>query len=193
MSEQQTESSSLPLHVKILIAMVIGTIVGVWANPGEVDVSSPVSGSITETDGAVTLLETTTAPDGSVQELYSVSFSSQEEFARSFPELMSLVRPGKTTDVDVSGTRARLSHSMKGVSVTWQRSHNGNPIVTTFGADSVADLAPAWRRLAEDNPAGVAETVVTLAKAIADGSIKDVKGVGKGMIKTMEEHIAKHG
>ena len=130
MSEQEANRQSMPLHVKILIAMVIGTIVGVWANPGEVDVTVPVTGSITESDGKVTLLETTTGVDDSPQELYSASWPSPEQFAKSFPELSSLVETGGTTNVEVTDTKARLSHSIKGVSVTWQRSHNGNPIVT---------------------------------------------------------------
>lgn len=33
------------------------------------------------------------------------------------------------------------------------------------------------------------DSLASLAKAIADDSIKDVKGVGKGMIKTMQEFI----
>ena len=34
--------------------------------------------------------------------------------------------------------------------------------------------------------------LATLATAIENGSIRDVKGIGKGMIKTMQEYLADH-
>lgn len=174
----------MPLHVKILIAMILGTIVGVAVNPGEVSIPQTISAKVVEKDGRVTLQEVVEGTGEPQQEVYSTSYSSHEDFAGSFPELAPLIVPNGTADVEVTQPGARFTYSMNGVSVTWRRSHNGNPVVTTFAADSVDRLPSVWKDLAEQHPPGLAGTMMTLSKAVGDLFLRLLKMVTVPLILT---------
>ena len=118
-----------------------------------------------------------------VVELYSVTFDDDDAFAASFPELQNLSSE-EEGNIAVTRTRARFVHSMKGVTVTWQREHNGTPSVSTLSASSVDALPAYWRDLAEDNPQGVAASITTLAKSIGDLFLRLLKMVTVPLILT---------
>ena len=184
MSDESIESKRMPLHVQILIAMVIGTLIGVWANPGEIPIDTKIQGAVIEDSGSVTLLETVLLEDGTEQEIYSSRYDTQLDFVRSFPELAAQVNENQSTAVDVSEGRVRFQSGVRDVSVTWQRKHNGNPIVTTFSTESVEDLAPFWRQIAEQHPPGIAGKIVTVSKAIGDLFLRLLKMVTVPLILT---------
>ncbi|MEQ9409716.1 MAG: dicarboxylate/amino acid:cation symporter [Fuerstiella sp.] len=183
MSEPFSVRERLPLHLQILIAMILGTVIGVAVNPGDIDIAGDVSVSVVRDGEAILLTETSAAGD-ETQSLFTESFASEKAFADSFPELAQFWKNDPTARIPVTKTRARLAYSMGGVSVTWQRAHNGVPAVSVLTAKSTEQLPPFWQSLAEQNPPGVAGSVVTLAKTIGDLFLRLLKMVTVPLILT---------
>ena len=174
----------MPLHLQILIAMVIGTIVGVAVNSGDIVLSTAVSANIVRDAGRVTLRETADSPDGTTQQVFEETFASEAAFARSYPELAKSNAQSSAEGIPITDTRVRFTYSMSGVGVTWQRAHSGVPAVTTFSASSVEKLAPFWRSLAEQYPAGFRGMVTTFAKAVGDIFLSLLKMITVPLILT---------
>ncbi|MGB4737026.1 MAG: hypothetical protein WBH50_02510, partial [Fuerstiella sp.] len=99
-----SEKNGLALHWQILIAMIIGTVIGVLVNPGEIEVPSGVTAKIVSNAAGVQLVET--AASGDV--VHSESFASKEAFADSFPKLAEQWTGDAEQAVEVSDMRARL-------------------------------------------------------------------------------------
>ncbi|MFY9256813.1 MAG: dicarboxylate/amino acid:cation symporter [Fuerstiella sp.] len=175
-----SEKNGLALHWQILIAMIIGTVIGVLVNPGEIEVPSGVTAKIVSNAAGVQLVET--AASGDV--VHSESFASKEAFADSFPKLAEQWTGDAEQAVEVSDMRARLVYSLGSVSGSWQRSHDGVPAVTTFSAGSVEQLPTFWKSLANDHPPGFAGTVTTVAKALGDLFLRLLKMVTVPLILT---------
>ncbi len=171
-----------PLHIQILIAMVIGTIVGVIANPGDVIVDVPVMATITTDENAISLTER--ADDTTDGVLFSQAFGTQQQFRDSYPHLAEHLGDRMAGTIAVADTKARFVSSMSSIKVTWQRSHNSVPAVTTFAAANPDALPPFWKQLAEKNPPGIGGQIITLAKAIGDLFLRLLKMVTVPLILT---------
>lgn len=180
MADTNGGKARLALHWQILVAMIIGTVIGVLVNPGEITVPSAVSAKIFADDAGVKLVEMTES--GEV--VHSESFVSKAAFADSFPKLAAQWTGEGEHAVEVTDMRARLVYSMGGVSGSWQRSHNGVPAVTTFSVASVDKLPAFWKSLAENNPPGFAGTVTTVAKGLGDLFLRLLKMVTVPLILT---------
>ena len=55
MSTSDTPTKRFPLHIQILLAMIVGTIIGVLVNPGDVAVDTPIEVTLETTDACLTL------------------------------------------------------------------------------------------------------------------------------------------
>lgn len=171
-----------PLHIKILLAMILGTVIGVLANPGDVSVQTPIAATLKATDDGVKLTETASDPDQLA--VYTQSFESRQQFVDSFPQLAEQLPDSGSAQIEVTDAKARVVTSMSGVSVTWQRSHNGVPAVTTFSAPNVDSLPPFWKSLVAENPPGISGQIITVAKAIGDLFLRLLKMVTVPLILT---------
>ena len=180
MADTNSGKQRLALHWQILAAMIIGTIIGVIVNPGEIAVPAGVTAKVVFDDSGVKLIETSDSGDV----VHSESFASKDAFADSFPKLAEQWTVEAEQAVEVTDTRARLVYSMGTIDGSWQRSHNGVPAVTTFSAASVEKLPAFWMSLAKDNPPGFAATVTTVAKALGDLFLRLLKMVTVPLILT---------
>jgi proton glutamate symport protein len=182
MSTSDTPTKRFPLHIQILLAMIVGTIIGVLVNPGDVAVDTPIEVTLETTDAGLTLKETTADADRSV--LFSQTFATEQQFADGFPRLAEQMRPTDRGPTAVTEAKARFASSMNGVTVTWQRSHDGVPAVTTISAADTESLPVFWKTLATNNPAGIGGRIITLAKAIGDLFLRLLKMVTVPLILT---------
>lgn len=182
MTETAPRKQKLALHFQILLAMVIGTVIGVLINPGDVNITSAVTARISR-DGDVIRLSETLAEDPA-QELHVETFENETVFADSYPGLAKVTAADPSAIIEVGSTRARFVYSMGGVSVTWQRTHNGIPAVTQIQASSARTLPSFWRSLAEANPPGLAGALTTLAKGLGDLFLRLLKMVTVPLILT---------
>ncbi|MCP4511566.1 MAG: dicarboxylate/amino acid:cation symporter, partial [Fuerstiella sp.] len=68
--------------------------------------------------------------------------------------------------------------------VTWQRSHEGVPAVSTLSGAQVSDLGAFWQDIAAEHPPGVAGMITTLARSIGDLFLRLLKMVTVPLILT---------
>lgn len=184
MNTTAAATKKMPLHFQILIAMILGTIVGVFSNSGDVPLSDQLQASIERDDDGVHLREF--IPGETPVTVQVQSFEDEQALAASFPELG---RPDsadgdRLASVKVTDGRARFVHTMSGVTVTWQRKHNGTPAVSTINAASVEKLPTFWRNLAEENPPGISGWMTTVSKSIGDLFLRLLKMVTVPLILT---------
>lgn len=181
MTSPTPASNRWPLHIQILIAMVAGTIIGVIVNPGSIPVAATIIASIESDAEGVHLREYV---DGDNRRLiHQESFADEAAFTASFPRLAEK-RDDNGGELPVSNGRVRFVYSMNGVTVTWQREHDGTPAVSSFTAKSPSGLPQFWQELAEDNPPGAAGFVTTLAKCLGDLFLRLLKMVTVPLILT---------
>lgn len=173
----------LPLHYQILIAMVVGAGIGLSINPGDIDITEPVLLTVERTDGEF-LIRELVRRDGAERELTRETFDSREAFERSYPRLSEQLGDQFFLEVEVTNPAVRLQYEFGGVSVVYQREHNGVPAVTQFTESSIEDLSPWWRELANRNPPDTGSTVVSLVRFIGDLFLRLLKMVTVPLILT---------
>jgi len=172
----------MPLHFQILIAMAIGTVIGVLINPGETAITTPIVATLSQDATGVTLSEATA--DDDAWAVHSELFASESDFADSYPQLAGLLNPEAPVAIDVTDTQARLVYEMSSLSMTWQRSHNGVPSVATIRAANVDGLPSFWQAVAERQPHGFAAKLITAAKCVGDLFLRLLKMVTVPLILT---------
>ena len=177
-------SKSWPLHYKILVAMVIGTLIGVGINPGKADLSEPVTLKISRAGDSITLEELAVNSQLQSQTLVKEDFKSAADFQRSYPKLATALGDKNQLDLPVTDGLVRVQHEMSGVTVIWQRRHDGVPAVTQIQAKSVGQLPAFWQSIAEQHPAGLTSKVVSLVKFIGDLFLRLLKMVTVPLIMT---------
>ncbi len=177
----ENDSQGWPLHYRILLAMVAGTVVGVGLNPGDVAISDPVELRVTRNGDAISLVETVPqAPDV----LYSETFAGEEAFANSFPRLAEALDGKPELTILSENPRARIVRDRVGITIVWQRNHDGNPAVTQLSAASRDRLPEYWRTLVRQHPAGVAGGITIAAKSLGDLFLQLLKMVTVPLILT---------
>ena len=181
MSESTESKRSLPLHFQILIAMLVGTAVGIVVNPGEFILTQELTASIGRNGDKIQLRERDPASNLTV---YAETFASATIFADSYPKLSEALADSDALEIEVTNARARLGYSMSGVQVTWQRSHKGVPAVSTLNSPSVGQLPSFWQPIAAEHPPGIAGAITTLAKSIGDLFLRLLKMVTVPLILT---------
>ena len=174
------DKEKLPLHFRILIAMIGGTIVGVLVNSGETRLDAEITTRISESVTGVELVEEVNGVAGP-EVVYSASFANRAEFDSSFPDLAGIQQ---SQAIEVTDARARVTHGISSVSISWQRSHNGNPAVTTISAPSVDRLPSFWKTFVAENPPGIRDHVTTAAKSVGDLFLRLLKMVTVPLIFT---------
>lgn len=171
----------MPLHIQILIAMVIGTIIGIAVNPGDIEVDAEPA-TITVTDNAVQLIETAAGDESEV--IFQQDFSSPEAFSAAYPKLGELLSDQPQISVDVTKGKARFQQSMSGISVTWQRLHDEVPATTTLKYDSIEQMPVFWKKTFESDSSPIANKCILLAKMIGDFFLRLLKMVTVPLILT---------
>ncbi|MEZ6063206.1 MAG: dicarboxylate/amino acid:cation symporter [Planctomycetaceae bacterium] len=177
----ENDSGGWPLHYRILLAMVIGTVVGVALNPGEIAISGPVELRIVHDENAILFSEV--IPETS-KVLYSEKFADAAALAKSYPRLAEALGEKAELTVACDNPRARIVRDRSGVTIVWQRNHDGNPAVSQIAASSGEKLPEFWRLLVSQHPAGVAGGMTIAAKALGDLFLQLLKMVTVPLILT---------
>ena len=160
----------LPLHYQILLALVLGTILGASINPGAVELDQEITGRLDPAGGGFVLTET--AEDGTV--LYREEIPDEAALARRYAELAREYRrlePRQPLQFEVSRARVHIVEDGRSVTLRYARRQGGKEALATFRADSAADLAeryPQWRDLYREHGGGVRRRIAVAAKIIGD-------------------------
>jgi len=144
-----------PLHYQILVAMVLGAVVGLFVNPGEKQLDDATV--VIEREGeriVVTRRFPVQPPDTEPAELRD-EFPNLRAFGRRFPDLAEVFTKDDDDDtqtqsltVHVIDRRVHLSEDGTTVTLRYIRRQNGRRAVTTYEAKSLNELTekyPAWR------------------------------------------------
>lgn len=172
----------MPLHIQILIAMVIGTIIGIAVNPGSLKVDAGKATVTVSDEGGVQLIETAEGDGEDV--LFQQQFASKDELKAAYPKLFEVLGDQSQVDIELSKTKARFEQRMSGVSVIWQRSHNGVPATINLKFESVEQMPAAWKSIFEAESSSISTTCVMVAKAVGDFFLRLLKMVTVPLILT---------
>lgn len=177
----------VPLHVQILIALVVGTVVGAVVNPGDVPLDeTPAARVSAAADGTVELVET--RGDGSV--LLRETIPDEAAFARRYPELAAEWQrnePRVPLIPTVSDPRLHLVEEGPRITLTYLRRYDGAPAVTTIRANSEAELEqrhPAWAALHRRHGGGPARAFAEICRRGGDLFLRLLRMISVPLVVT---------
>ena len=183
---EQSSPQGWPLHYRILLAMIAGTIIGAAINPGKTDLDQPITLELTRDGDNIALQEITVTNSGDDQPLVLMreEFTSAAALQKSYPKLAEKLANQDRIEVPVSDGMVRVQHEMSGITIIWQRQHDGVPAVTQIHGKSVDALQPFWKSVAEQHPQGISSSLVSLVRFIGDLFLRLLKMVTVPLIMT---------
>ena len=130
--------------------MIAGTIIGAAINPGKTDLDQPVTLELTRYGDNIVLQEISVTNSGDEQPLVLMreEFASAAALQKSYPKLAEKLANQDRIEVPVSNGMVRVQHEMRGITIIWQRQHDGVPAVTQIHGKSVYALQPFWKSVA---------------------------------------------
>jgi Sodium:dicarboxylate symporter family len=160
----------LPLHYQILVALVLGTAIGVAINPGEVPLEGTIEGRLVPSDGGVLLTET----DDQGDELIHEALPSDKALRQRYPKLAEEYlahEPRQEVRFPVTDARVHIVEDGRSVTLTYTRRHDGQLAVSTFKADASDEFVhsfPEWAAIYKKHGDGVRRKISAAAKFVGD-------------------------
>jgi len=177
-----------PLHWQILVAMIVGSLIGVAANTGDQPITDPVQVRVAR-DGDTIRVNEFTNVDETTLELFSATFdSSGSRLDNAFPSLATALAeiPDDQNELlmDVGNPRVRAISTMAGYSIVWQRSHNGVPAISRLSAKHPGGFSSYWNKWIGDQQNDGKTPVISIAKSVGDLFLRLLKMVTVPLILT---------
>jgi proton glutamate symport protein len=173
----------IPLHVQILIALVLGTVIGLAINPGEVNIDDRIEGTLTlREDGTILLTERNDR--GLVY--FETTLVSEDNLKKRFPSL-GAVWQGASTNFEVDNPTLYIVEEPQELILRYSREHAGRVAVSTFKAPSEAALfeaAPQWKDLYQREGGGFGRKVASGSKSVGDIFLRLLKMITIPLIIT---------
>lgn len=179
------KQTGMPLHFRILIALVIGTIVGVAINPGAIElpdeqITSELQIEAAEAGVAVDVKES------SGFESVRRKFQSREALDAALPQVDSGVTESGLPAAMIAVTE-RAVHIVEAagrITIDYTRKHNGQPVSTTVKAGSANELPEHWREFHSQHGGGWKRTLTAAAKYGGDLFLRLLKMITVPLIVT---------
>jgi Na+/H+-dicarboxylate symporter len=175
----------MQLHYQILIAMVVGSIIGVVVNPGELPLKDAQVTVEPTTGGGVQLTET---EPGGLPGLKD-SFSSVESFQKRYKKAADALLPdppAKKT-VEVTNRRLHISEETDAITMRYTRLYDGFRIVNSLKVNDPQELKAKYPQFAEgyEKYQGTFSRKVTIvAKTVGDLFLRLLKMITIPLIVT---------
>jgi proton glutamate symport protein len=192
MSER--EDSKLALHWQILIALAVGTVVGVLINPGAIELpDETVAVSVSVTVDASRDKEAGNKPvsvsadirDPSGLESVRRRFSSEQELLAAFPHLTDAVFSSEqATDVEVTARSITITETLGHIAIDYSRQHNSRPVTSSVNVASADQLPPHWQAIHMEHGGGVRRRLTAAAKYGGDLFLRLLKMITVPLIVT---------
>ena len=176
----------LPLHYQILIALVLGTLVGLLINPGDVQLADNIRSEMapaakgilfTETDAAGNVLVRETIPD-------------EDALRRRYPKLGATYlqnEPRSKINIAVSEPRVHILEDGESITIRYSRKQNGKTAVSTFKAADGRELGkmfPQWKQVYREHGGGTSRQIAIGAKSVGDIFLRLLKMITVPLIVT---------
>jgi Na+/H+-dicarboxylate symporter len=194
----------LPLHYQIFIALVLGTVVGLLVNPGEVQLADEVvpltqtarpaaalgkaAGAVAADDIAVQVAD----PRGLEDALST--FIDPAALSARFPQLGKQyaaneppVEVQHTAQVHVTHRRVNIVEDGETITLQYNRRHDGRPVSSTIKAANASQLAErsaAWADIYAQHGGGWRRSIAVWAKFVGDIFLRLLKMVTIPLIVT---------
>ena len=175
---------NLPLHYQILIALIVGTLLGFVFNPGEISLEN-LSLTIKPSDGGYQVSQ-----ENGAQDQKEYLFKHRTELVKRYPELKNLFAKGeleKPVTLEVTGRSIHIVDSFKKVELTYTRTVNEQSTVTSYSAPSGETLVktyPQWKVDYELFGLGISQKVMAISKWVGDLFLRLLKMVTIPLIVT---------
>ncbi len=159
----------MPLHYQILIAMVLGSVLGLVVNPGELPLKDSQVTVQPTAAGGIQLTET--EPDGKPG--LSESFASVESFQKRYKKAAEalLTDPPAKKTVDVTNRRLHVSEEPGSITMRYTRQYAGFRIVNSLKVKDPKELAakyPQFTASYKKYEATFSRKVTIAAKTVGD-------------------------
>jgi Na+/H+-dicarboxylate symporter len=178
--------SRLPLHYQILIALVIGTVVGLFLNPGDVAIEREIEVTLKPVDDGISLIEADLKGRVLVEETIPDEKTLKNRFSK-LHKLFVAKSPRAEIRLKVSDPRAHIVEDGNSVTLSYLRHHDDSSAVTRFKADNAAAFTkefPQWTATYEKHGGGTARQIAVFAKAIGDLFLRLLKMITIPLIVT---------
>ena len=189
MSEQ--DHSGLALHWQILIALIVGTIVGVAINPGAIELDdAQVAVDIVSTDFVAPGFEeelTAATRDADGFESTSRRFQSVQEFADAFSIEPDVARESQlplTVTINVTGRSVHIVEAGGTITLDYTRQHNGQPVSSSYKVKNASELPEHWQEFHAEHGGGIRRKLTAAAKYIGDLFLRLLKMITVPLIVT---------
>lgn len=181
------KQAGMPLHFRILIALIVGTIVGVAINPGAIELPDEeiaVTLNVQTDDSDERVTVGVVEPSGF--ESVRRRFQSIAEFQKAMPDVDGAVDSDQSASAVISVTdRAVHIVEVAGhITIDYTRNHNGRPVSTTIKAASPSDLPEHWREFHSEHGGGWKRTLTAAAKYGGDLFLRLLKMITVPLIVT---------
>ena len=181
------KQDGLPLHFRILIALVVGTVVGVAINPGAIELPD-------EQIAAELKIEEVEAGEGFSVDVKESSgfesvrrkFQSREALNAALPQLAAGVTESglPAATITIAERAVHIVEAAGRITIDYTRKHNGQPVSTTLKVASVDELPEHWREFHSQHGGGWKRTLTAAAKYGGDLFLRLLKMITVPLIVT---------
>ncbi|MBD3675749.1 MAG: dicarboxylate/amino acid:cation symporter [Planctomycetaceae bacterium] len=163
-SPDTNDKKKIPLHIQILIALIIGTVIGLLINPGEIPISDPIRGTLVPGDGESIVL-TETGESGTVY--FQKTLDSVDRLKRGFPSLAE-EWTGEPLEFEVTEPSIYIVEEPTQIIVRYARNQSQRSAVSSFSAASASELPFQWKPLYEEHGGGTGRKLTAASKYVGD-------------------------
>ena len=181
------KQDGLPLHFRILIALVVGTVVGVAINPGAIELPD-------EQIAAELKIEEVEAGEGFSVDVKESSgfesvrrkFQSREALNAALPQLAAGVTESglPAATITIAERAVHIVEAAGRITIDYTRKHNGQPVSTTLKVAAVDELPEHWREFHSQHGGGWKRTLTAAAKYGGDLFLRLLKMITVPLIVT---------
>lgn len=175
----------MPLHYQILLAMVVGSILGLVVNPGDLPLDdTQATIEVTDEDG-IRIREI--EPDD--QTGWTATVESVQAFQDRYKNLGTDLLPEGTEQktVNVTNRRVHISEESNGITLRYTRRYEGNRIVNSLSVKGPKDLEEKYPQFVpsyEQYEGTISRKVTIAAKTIGDFFLRLLKMITIPLIVT---------
>jgi len=181
------KQDGMPLHFRILIALVVGTVVGVAINPGAIELPD-------EQIAAELKIEEVEAGEGFSVDVKESSgfesvrrkFQSREALNAALPQLAAGVTESglPAATITIAERAVHIVEAAGRITIDYTRKHNGQPVSTALKVASVDELPEHWREFHSQHGGGWKRTLTAAAKYGGDLFLRLLKMITVPLIVT---------
>ena len=175
---------NLPLHYQILIALIVGTVLGFIFNPGEFSLNN-ISLTLSHSESGFQVIE-----EDAQKAQTEYQFKDREELLARFPEFektLSKGEPKKPVKVEVTERLIHFIDSAKKYELSYSRKVNRKTILTSYSAPTGEELVktyPRWETEYQVHGIGISYNAMAISKWLGDLFLRLLKMVTIPLIVT---------